>query len=144
MNTPKHIIDAVLELTTINRKHKALAKRMGELKDIIRPYAVDVFGEARKGNPDLTMVEIPSAQGTLSVIFPKDKPTIIKGTNPNLVKMKLPLEKWNLAFVEEVSIKKEFSDSWAAEPCPFTKAERNLISKVIAFEEATPRIEPAK
>jgi hypothetical protein len=144
MNTPKNIVDAVIELTTINRKAKELGKRMNELKELIRPYAIEVYGEARKGTPDLTMIEIPSTAGTLSVIFPRDVPKIIKGTDPNLVKMKLPLEKWNMAFVEEVSIKKEFSDSWTAEPCPFTKAERNLISKVIRFEEATPRIEPAK
>lgn len=144
MTMLKKVVDAVTELTVLNRKKREIEKRMDELKEVIRPWAKEKFLADRVGNPQLTMIEIPSSQGTCSVVFPRDTASIVKGTSPNIIKPKLPAEKWNLLFTDTVVLSDSFRESWLAAQSTFTKAERNLVLKVVTFQEATPRVEPAK
>ena len=144
MTMLKKVVDAVTELTVLNRKKREIEKRMEELKGVIRPWAREKWLQDRVGNPDLTMIEIPSSQGTCSVIFPRDSADIVAGTSPSIIKPKLPAEKWNLLFTETVVLSSGFRDSWLAAQNTFSKAERNLVLKVVTFKEATPRVETAK
>jgi len=143
MSIPANVIAAAVELTTINRKAKELIERANELKELLRGHAIEVrkaFSEDERPS----MIEVPTDLGTCSIIFPHDEPKFIKGANPALAKLRLPLEKFNLAFTEEISINKKFWDTWKQEPSAFTKEQRGIISRVITFREATPRVEPSK
>lgn len=144
MNIPKSITDAATKTTILKRKIAALSTELEEAKDIIRSWAIEAYAVAQKGNPELTMLEVPTKEGTLSVIFPRDKPAFIKGTEPEMLFQTLPPMKSNLVVEHEVCIVKGFYESWTSPSSPFTKAEQKLIAKVIEFKEQTPRIEPAK
>jgi hypothetical protein len=143
MSIPKQIIAAAVQATIIKRKIAALSKDLEAAKDIIRPYATEWYQEARKGSPEMTMVEIPTTEGTLSVIFPSDKPDVKKGQKLELLVAELPQKRSELVVVSELSLVKTFKESYLTEGF-FSKSERRLIDKVIEWKEQTPRVEPAK
>lgn len=143
MSIPANVIAAVVELTTINRKAKELIDRADELKETIRTYAI----ETRNAIPEVdrpSMIEIPSKMGTCSIVFPHDEPKFIKGANPALAKLRLPLDKFSLAFTETIDINKKFWENWTQDPSAFTKEQRSIIQRVITFKEASPRVVPSK
>lgn len=145
MSMVKKIVDAATKATVLKRKVTALNKELEECKDIIRPWAIEEYATARQGNSELTMLEVPTTEGTLSVVFPKDKPDFIKGANPEAMLVEMPPVRSNLIAMpkREVVIVKEFYENWVTEGT-FTKTERKFISRFIEFKEQTPRIEPAK
>ena len=147
MNIPKSVVNAAAELTVINRKVKELNKAAALLKEELRAYGVAALPEARALVPNTSMVEIPTEYGTCSIIFPHETPKLLKDASVNvnvqLLKLRLPLAVWQQTFVESIDIQKGFYDTWKLEES-YTKSERKMIEKVIGFEEATPRVEPAK
>lgn len=144
MSIPKEVVTAATQATILKRKIAAATKELEECKEVIRPWAVEAYAQARHGNPELTMLEVPTKEGTLSVVFPHDKPSFIKGTEPEMLFQVLPPVKSALVVEREVVIVKGFYDSWTDASSPFTKSEQKVIQKVIEFKEQTPRIEPAK
>lgn len=144
MNIPKNIVDASVKATVLKRKIAALVSELDECKDIIRPWAVETYATARAGNPELTMLEVPTSEGTLSVIFPRDKADFVKGKNIEALLIELVPMKADLIVKKEFVIAKGFYDSWTSVDSPFTKTEKKLVERYICFKEQTPRIEPAK
>ena len=145
MNIPKQITAAATQLTFINRKVKELNKAANLLKEELRSYGAEVLPEARAIDPNTSMVEIPTEYGACSIIFPHDTPKLLKDAQVNiqLVKLRMTIPTWNKTFVESIDIQKGFYDTWATSD-GYTTDERRLIKKVIGFEAATARVEPAK
>ena len=144
MNIPAHVVQASLQATILKRKIAALTKDLDEKKAVIRTWANDAYPLARKADPECTMLEVPTREGTLSVIFPSDKPEVKEGAElETLAKELLPV-KSQLVVAQEWRMVKEFKENWLAEPTLFSKQERKIIEKVIFWKPQTCRIEPAK
>lgn len=144
MSIPQNIVDAATEATVLKRKIAALSEQLEEKKNTIRSWATDRFAEIRKNDPGCTMLEVPTAEGTLSVIFPSDKPEVRKGQELAFLAKELLPAKAKLVVVQEWCLVSEFKKTWVSPESPFTKAERKIIEKVIGWKPQTPRVEPAK
>lgn len=146
MSIPKDIIAAATEATVLKRKIEGHTKELEERKKTIRTWAIEAFVRAVANDPACTMLEVPTKEGTLSVIFPRDKPVVVEGQDLELVFQKLPPEKSSLVVepLSGFSIVKGFYEAWTAPSPPFTKTEQRLIRKVITFQGQTPRVEPSK
>lgn len=144
MSIPAHVTQAAVEATILKRKIAALTEQLDEKKETIRAWANDAFPVARKADPELTMLEVPTKEGTLSVIFPSDKPVVRKGQELVTLSKDLVEAKSKLVVVQEWCISSDFKTNWLAPESPFTKAERKIIEKVIDWKPQTCRVEPAK
>lgn len=142
MSIPKEITQASEEATVLKRKVAALTKELEERKTLIRDWAGGEMKKLRLVDPSLTMIEVPTKEGTLSVVFPSDKLTVRQAASldtlvENMKGARLPLvaqQKWVLA--------PEFKKNWLNGA--FTKTEQRDILRVIGWEEETARVEPAK
>lgn len=142
MSIPKEITQASEEATVLKRKVAALTKELEERKTLIRDWAGGEMKKLRLVDPSLTMIEVPTKEGTLSVVFPSDKPTVRQAASldtlvENMKGARLPLvaqQKWVLV--------PEFKKNWLNGA--FTKTEQRDILRVIGWEEETARVEPAK
>jgi len=137
MNIPREITDAATQATIVNRKIKTLLLELAEYKEILRPWAIDVAGDSHD------MIEIPTNEGALTIVFPKATAVFVEGSNPLSLFDNLLPPISALVIERKAAIAKAFYGAWENEGA-FTKPERRIIAKVIEFRPSTPRIEPAK
>lgn len=143
MSVPNNVVQAATEATILKRKISALTRQLDEKKALIRAWADGRHALAWNGETAPEMMEIPTEEGTLSIIFMSDQPSVKKGESLVTLVSQLTPPVAKMVLVEELAIAKTFKESWRS-PSDFTKAEQKIIEKVIGWSTPTTRIEPAK
>ena len=143
MSVPNNVVQAATEATILKRKISALTRQLDEKKALIRAWADGRRELAWSGETAPEMMEIPTEEGTLSIIFMSDQPFVKKGESLVTLASQLTPPVAKMVIVEELAIAKTFKESWRS-PSDFTKAEQKIIEKVIGWSTPTTRIEPAK
>lgn len=143
MSVPNNVVQAATEATILKRKISALTRQLDEKKAVIRAWADGRRELAWNGVTAPEMMEIPTEEGTLSIIFMSDQPSVKKGESLVTLVSELTPPVAKMVLVEKLEIAKTFKESWRA-PSDFTKAEQKIIEKVIGWSTPTTRIEPAK
>jgi hypothetical protein len=120
----------------------ALNKELDEKKSLIRDWASGEMKKLRALDPTLTMLEVPTREGTLSVVFPSDKPCLRAAATLDTLVENLKSSRVGLVAEQKWALSKDFKKNWLLGA--FTKTEQKEILRVITFEPETPKVEPAK
>ncbi len=147
MNIPKSITTAATRATILKRQIADLTIEYEACKDIIRPWAIGIYDEDKKDGEIITSLEVPTDEGTLMVIFPKDSPTAINGKTLGTITEIMPLPISRFAVIQDWKFHKDFYSHWKTsedDKGPFKLSELKLMLSIIEWKRATPRVEPAK
>ena len=111
MSVPNNVVQAATEATILKRKISALTRQLDEKKALIRAWADGRRELAWNGETAPEMMEIPTEEGTLSIIFMSDQPSVKKGESLVTLVSQLTPPVAKMVLVEELAIAKTFKES---------------------------------
>lgn len=147
MKIPKNITTAATRATILKRQIADLTIELEACKEVIRPWAIEIYDEDKEEGQITTSLEVPTNEGTLMVIFPKDSPKVIDGKNLETITEIMPIPISRFAVIQAWKFHKDFYSHWKTseeDKGPFKQSELKLMLSIIEWNRATPRVEPAK
>lgn len=148
MAIPKSIENAAVRATQLKRQIADLLVGLDKEKDAIRTWAMT----EKEKDAGLSMLEIPTNEGTCTVTFPIDKPEVVKGMDPMILLHQIAPAKLELIGTVESKwvFAKGFGELWnrvardGVDSSLFSPDDHKAIELVVTLKPQTPRVEPAK
>lgn len=141
-NEEKKPVDLTLAASNVDRATDLdrLIKSLSEELDGIKAYLREAAQSGAFPANDAGTVEIRSeATGNVAqVVFPKETPTVLKGTDPLVLEASLTASQFNLLFKKVVQLQPAEAFESAFKQLP--KKLQDKVKKVVAWRPNTPTV----